>query len=204
MQRTIAKSTRAYIKSKLTDDGKYYLLLDEVQQLGSFETVLNGYLYENNLDVYVTGSNSKFPSSDVLTEFRGRGDEVRGYPLSFSKFYFAKGGDKYDAGDEYHLYGGMPALFKRNTEEQKIEYLKTLMSKVYLSDIVERNHVQYPDEMDSIVDFCVPLSASSPTQKRFLIRSKVLRASRSAMSRQRTTLAISPTPFSSTARSATM
>lgn len=87
----------AYIKSKLTDDGKYYLLLDEVQQLGSFETVLNGYLYENNLDVYVTGSNSKFPSSDVLTEFRGRGDEVRGYPLSFSKFYSAKGGDKYDA-----------------------------------------------------------------------------------------------------------
>ncbi len=143
----------AYIKSKLTDDGKYYLLLDEVQQLGSFETVLNGYLYKKNLDVYVTGSNSKFLSSDILTEFRGRGDEVRVYPLSFSEFYFAKGGDKYDAWDEYHLYGGMPALFERNTEEQKIEYLKTLMSKVYLSDIVERNHVQYPDEMDSIVDF---------------------------------------------------
>ena len=143
----------AYIKSKLTDDGKYYLLLDEVQQLGSFETVLNGYLYKKNLDVYVTGSNSKFLSSDILTEFRGRGDEVRVYPLSFSEFYSAKGGDKYDAWDEYHLYGGMPALFERNTEEQKIEYLKTLMSKVYLSDIVERNHVQYPDEMDSIVDF---------------------------------------------------
>lgn len=143
----------AYIKSKLTDDGKYYLLLDEVQQLGSFETVLNGYLYKKNLDVYVTGSNSKFLSSDILTEFRGRGDEVRVYPLSFSEFYSAKGGDKYDAWDEYHLYGGMPALFERNTEEKKIEYLKTLMSKVYLSDIVERNHVQYPDEMDSIVDF---------------------------------------------------
>lgn len=143
----------AYIKSKLTDDGKYYLLLDEVQQLGSFETVLNGYLYKKNLDVYVTGSNSKFLSSDILTEFRGRGDEVRVYPLSFSEFYSAKGGDKYDAWDEYHLYGGMPALFERNTEEQKIEYLKNLMSKVYLSDIVERNHVQHPDEMDSIVDF---------------------------------------------------
>ena len=143
----------AYIKSKLTDDGKYYLLLDEVQQLGSFETVLNGYLYKKNLDVYVTGSNSRFLSSDILTEFRGRGDEVRVYPLSFSEFYSAKGGDKYDAWDEYHLYGGMPALFERNTEEQKIEYLKNLMSKVYLSDIVERNHVQHSDEMDSIVDF---------------------------------------------------
>lgn len=143
----------AYIKSKLTDDGKYYLLLDEVQQLGSFETVLNGYLYKKNLDVYVTGSNSRFLSSDILTEFRGRGDEVRVYPLSFSEFYSAKGGDKYDAWDEYHLYGGMPALFERNTEEQKIEYLKNLMSKVYLSDIVERNHVQHSDEMDSIADF---------------------------------------------------
>ena len=142
-----------YIKSKITDSGQYYLLLDEVQQLDCFETVLNGYLYKKNLDVYVTGSNSRFLSTDILTEFRGRGDEVRVYPLSFSEFYSARGGDKYEAWDEYHLYGGMPALFERKTDEQKIEYLKMLMSKVYLSDIVERNNVQYPDEMDSMVDF---------------------------------------------------
>ncbi len=143
----------AYIKSKLIDGEKYYLLLDEVQQLGSFEAVLNGYLYKKTLDVYVTGSNSRFLSSDILTEFRGRGDEVRVYPLSFSEFYSAKGGDKYEAWNEYSLYGGMPALFERNTEEQKINYLKNLVSKVYLSDIVERNNIQHPDEMDSIVDF---------------------------------------------------
>ena len=160
----------AYIKSKATDNGKYYMLLDEVQQLGSFETVLNGYLYKKNLDVYVTGSNSKFLSSDILTEFWGRGDEVRVYPLSFREFYSAKGGDKYDAWDEYRLYGGMPALFERNKEELKIEYLKTLISKVYLSDIVERNHVQYPDEMDSLVGFCSLPSVHSPTPEKFPIR----------------------------------
>ena len=143
----------AYVKSRLTDSGKYYLLLDEVQQLGSFEAVLNGYLYRKNLDVYVTGSNSRFLSTDILTEFRGRGDEVRVYPLSFAEFYAAKGGDRYEAWDEYHIYGGMPALFNCRTEEQKGEYLRSLMAKVYLSDIVERNHVQHPDEMDSMVDF---------------------------------------------------
>ena len=143
----------AYIKSKITDGGQYYLLLDEVQQLGSFEAVLNGYLYKKNLDVYVTGSNSRFLSTDILTEFRGRGDEVRVYPLSFGEFYSARGGDKFEAWDEYHIYGGMPALFERRTEEQKGEYLKSLMAKVYLSDIVERNNVQYPEEMESIVDF---------------------------------------------------
>lgn len=81
-----------YIKSKITDSGQYYLLLDEVQQLDCFETVLNGYLYKKNVDVYVTGSNSRFLSTDILTEFRGRGDEVRVYPLSFSEFYSARGG----------------------------------------------------------------------------------------------------------------
>jgi hypothetical protein len=143
----------AYIKSKITDDGQYYLLLDEVQQLASFETVLNGFLYKKNLDVYVTGSNSKFLSSDILTEFRGRGDEVRVYPLSFREFYAAKGGDKYEAWDEYSIYGGMPALFKRGSDEAKGEYLNRLISKVYLSDIVDRNNVQYKDELESMIDF---------------------------------------------------
>lgn len=143
----------AYIKSKVTDDEKYYLLLDEVQQLGAFETVLNGLLYKKNLDVYVTGNNSKFLSSDVITEFRGRGDEVRVFPLSFREFYCARGGDKYEAWDEYHVFGGMPALFGRKSDEQKSEYLQSLMSTVYLTDIVDRNKVAYRDELDSIVDF---------------------------------------------------
>lgn len=141
------------ITAKLVDQGRYYLLLDEIQFVDNFSELMNSLIRLKNVDTYVTGSNSRFLSSDILTEFRGRGDEVRVYPLSFSEFYSAKGGDKYEAWDEYHLYGGMPALFERVSDEQKSEYLKSLMSKVYLSDIVERNHVQYPDEMDSIVDF---------------------------------------------------
>ena len=94
-----------------------------------------------NLDIYVTGSNSKFLSSDIITEFRGRGDEVRVYPLSFSEFYTARGGDKYEAWDEYHIFGGMPALFERKSDEMKSEYLKSLISTVYLTDIVDRNKV---------------------------------------------------------------
>ena len=134
------------ITAKLTDNGTYYLFLD-------FSELINSLSQLRNVDTYVTGSNSKFLSSDILTQFRGRGDEVRVYPLSFSEFYSARGGDKNEAWDEYHLYGGMPALFERKTDEQKTEYLKALMSKVYLSDIVERNRVQYPDKMESMVDF---------------------------------------------------
>ena len=141
------------ITAKLVDQGRYYLLLDEIQFVDDFSELMNSLIRLKNVDTYVTGSNSRFLSSDILTEFRGRGDEVRVYPLSFSEFYSAKGGDKYEAWDEYHLYGGMPALFERVSDEQRSEYLRSLMSKVYLSDIVERNHVQYPDEMDFIVDF---------------------------------------------------
>lgn len=141
------------ITAKLVDQGRNYLLLDEIQFVDDFSELMNSLIRLKNVDTYVTGSNSRFLSSDILTEFRGRGDEVRVYPLSFSEFYSAKGGDKYEAWDEYHLYGGMPALFERVSDEQRSEYLRSLMSKVYLSDIVERNHVQYPDEMDSIVDF---------------------------------------------------
>ena len=143
----------AFIRSRTGGDGKYYLLLDEVQRLGAFEAVLNGYLYKKNFDVYVTGSNSRFLSTDILTEFRGRGDEIRLYPLSFAEFYSARGGDKYEAWDEYHVFGGMPALFACKTDEQKTDYLRSLTAKVYLTDIAERNNVQHPDELDSIVDF---------------------------------------------------
>ena len=141
------------ITAKLTDNGTYYLFLDEIQYVDDFSELINSLSQLRNVDTYVTGSNSKFLSSDILTQFRGRGDEVRVYPLSFSEFYSARGGDKNEAWDEYHLYGGMPALFERKTDEQKTEYLKALMSKVYLSDIVERNRVQYPDKMESMVDF---------------------------------------------------
>ncbi len=141
------------IVSQMIDSNNYYLFLDEIQFVEDFSELMNSLEQIPNLDVYVTGSNSKFLSTDILTEFRGRGDEVRVYPLAFSEFYAAKGGDKYEAWDEYHIFGGMPALFERQTEEQKSSYLKNLMSKVYLSDIVERNHVQYKDELDSMVDF---------------------------------------------------
>lgn len=142
-----------YIKAKMVDEDLYYILLDEVQLVARFEEVLNSLLRMDNADVYVTGSNSKFLSIDILTEFRGRGDEVRVYPLSFKEFYSARGGDKYEAWDEYHIYGGMPALSERKTVEEKTNYLKNLLDKVYLSDIVERNRVQYGDELNAIVDF---------------------------------------------------
>lgn len=141
------------IVEKMVDNEVYYVFLDEIQFVEDFSELMNSLSQLPNLDVYVTGSNSKFLSTDILTEFRGRGDEVRVYPLSFSEFYSARGGDKYEAWDEYHIFGGMPALFERESDEQKAEYLRSLMSKVYLSDIVERNHVQYKDEIDSMVDF---------------------------------------------------
>lgn len=98
----------------MTDDGMYYLLLDEVQKLGSFESVLNGYLRKKNMDVYVTGSNSKFLSSDIITEFEGRGDEIHVLPLSFSEFYSAYNGSKDEAFDDYMVYGGLPAVALMN------------------------------------------------------------------------------------------
>ena len=141
------------IISRMADSGYYYLFLDEIQFVEDFSELMNSLSQVPNLDVYVTGSNSKFLSTDILTEFRGRGDEVRVYPLSFKEFYSARGGDKYEAWDEYHIYGGMPALSERKTVEEKINYLKMLLDKVYLSDIVERNRVQYGDELNAIVDF---------------------------------------------------
>lgn len=141
------------IISRMTDGEYYYLFLDEIQFVDDFSELMNSLSQVANLDVYVTGSNSKFLSTDILTEFRGRGDEVRVYPFSFKEFYSARGGDKYEAWDEYHIYGGMPALFERKTIEEKANYLKSLIDKVYLSDIVERNRVQYGDELNAIVDF---------------------------------------------------
>lgn len=141
-----------YIKNAMKDDGKYYLLLDEVQFMPRFEEVLNSLLRMNNIDVYVTGSNSKFLSSDIVTEFRGRGDEIRIYPLSFAEFYSAYEGDYDDAWNDYIIYGGLPQVAVFQNEQQKAEYLKNIFSNVYLKDVIERNKLQNVDEIGILVD----------------------------------------------------
>lgn len=133
-----AKKFIEYIYSKILDDKMYYILLDEVQNLNCFESVLNGFARKSNLDIYVTGSNSKFLSHDVLTEFEGRGDEIHVLPLSFSEYTSALSSPSdYDL-DEYMIYGGLPAVVKMQTDEQKINYLQTQIKNVYLRDIVSR------------------------------------------------------------------
>ncbi|MDY2932643.1 MAG: ATP-binding protein [Anaerovoracaceae bacterium] len=141
-----------YIKDTMNDDGKYYLLLDEVQFMPRFEEVLNSLLRMNNIDVYVTGSNSKFLSSDIVTEFRGRGDEIRIYPLSFAEFYSACDDDYDDAWDDYMIYGGLPQVVGFQSERQKADYLKNIFANVYLKDVIERNKIQTVDEIGILVD----------------------------------------------------
>lgn len=141
-----------YIKGAMRDDGNYYLLLDEVQFMPRFEEVLNSLLRMSNIDVYVTGSNSKFLSSDIVTEFRGRGDEVRIYPLSFAEFYSAYDGDYDDAWDDYMIYGGLPQVAGFRSERQKADYLKNILANVYLKDVIERNKIQSVDEIGILVD----------------------------------------------------
>lgn len=141
-----------YIDLKIKDENMYYLLLDEVQNLDCFEAVLNGYLREKNLDVYVTGSNSKFLSRDVLTEFAGRGDEIHVLPLSFSEFYACYDGDKEYAFDDYMVYGGLPAIVSMKTDEQKSTYLKTQFQNVYLKDIVERQHLNNDENIGELLN----------------------------------------------------
>lgn len=141
-----------YIKSFIKDKKMYYILLDEVQLVDDFESVLNGFLYEHNLDIYVTGSNSKFLSSDIITEFRGRGDEIKVSALSFSEFVDTFDGDKYDAWNEYVLYGGLPLILSKKTDEEKSKYLKTLFEQTYIKDIVERYNIQRVDILDSIIN----------------------------------------------------
>jgi len=130
----------------------HYVLLDEVQKLGAFESVLNGFLRKSNLDVYVTGSNSKFLSKDILTEFRGRGDEVHVLPLSFSEYYAFKGGDKSEAFDDYSVYGGLPAVALMATDEQKATYLISQMQGLYIEDIIKRNNLPENSAIREIID----------------------------------------------------
>ena len=146
------KKCYQYIKDAMKDEQKYYLLLDEVQFMPRFEEVLNSLLRIGNIDVYVTGSNSKFLSSDIVTEFRGRGDEIRIYPLSFAEFYAVFDGDFDDAWEEYMIYGGLPQVVKFSVERQKAEYLKNIFNNVYIKDVVERNRIQNVDEINTLVD----------------------------------------------------
>ena len=141
-----------YIRDLIKDNDQYFLILDEIQKVEDFESVLNGFLHIRNLDVYVTGSNSKFLSSDIITEFRGRGDEIRIHPLSFSEFYSAFNGTKEEAWEQYIVYGGLPRILSFKNEVEKSEYLKNLFEKTYLDDIVERNNVQRVDVLDAVVN----------------------------------------------------
>ncbi len=151
-----------YIKDTMQDDQKYYLILDEVQFMPRFEEVLNSLLRIRNIDVYVTGSNSRFLSSDIVTEFRGRGDEIRIYPLSFAEFYAAFDGDYDDAWEEYMTYGGLPQVAQFSVERQKSEYLKNIITNVYIKDVIERNRIQNVDEIGTLVDVLAS-AIGSPT-----------------------------------------
>lgn len=141
-----------YIESLIEDDEQYYIMLDEVQMLQEFEEVLNSLLHIRNADIYVTGSNSKFLSKDVITEFRGRGDEIHIYPLTFKEFMEAYDGDMYRGWAEYVVYGGLPLTVTMKTEEQKINYLTNLFKETYLKDIIERHHIEKTQELEDLVN----------------------------------------------------
>ena len=135
-----------HIRERIVDDKLYYIILDEVQMIDEFTDVLNSLLHIRNADVYVTGSNSKFLSKDVVTEFRGRGDEIHLFPLSFAELYNSKGGDKFELWKSYYTYGGLPGLLELDSEKKKAAYLRSLHETVYLKDIIERNNLKNSEE----------------------------------------------------------
>lgn len=141
-----------FVKSKIADSKTYYILLDEIQYLDEFEDVLNSFLHIDNVDVYVTGSNSHLLSSDVITTFRGRGDEIHVFPLSFSEFSTAYKGSALEAWDSYVLFGGMPLTLSFESPEEKANYLKSLFDKIYVADILERYKVRNGSELDEILN----------------------------------------------------
>ncbi|MCC8078559.1 MAG: ATP-binding protein [Oscillospiraceae bacterium] len=141
-----------YLKEQICDSGMYYVLLDEVQLLGEFESVLNSLIRIENVDVYVTGSNARFLSKDVITEFRGRGDEVHMYPLSFAEFMSVYSGTKQDGWNEYMLYGGLPLVLRFHTPEEKISFLKSLFEETYISDIVGRHKIRNRAELEELLN----------------------------------------------------
>jgi len=142
-----------YVHEAIKDDKMYYVLLDEVQMVEEFEDVLNSFLHIKNADVYVTGSNAKFLSKDIITEFRGRGDQVHLYPLSFAEFMSGKETDRQQAWYEYTMYGGLPKLLEIENEEDKSGYLRDIFKETYIKDILERNDVRNPAEMEELLDY---------------------------------------------------
>ena len=141
-----------YLKERIKDDAMYYVLLDEVQLLGEFESILNSLIRMKNVDVYVTGSNARFLSKDIITEFRGRGDEVHMHPLSFAEFMSVYQGTKQDGWNEYMLYGGIPLVLEFTTPDQKIAFLKSLFEETYISDIVGRHHIRNKAELEELLN----------------------------------------------------
>ena len=141
-----------YLKERIHDNGQYYLLLDEVQLLKEFESVLNSLLRMGNIDIYVTGSNAHFLSKDVITEFRGRGDNVHLYPLNFAEFMSVYPGSKQDGWNDYMLYGGLPPVVNFSTVDQKISFLKSLFEETYISDIVGRHRIRNRQELEDLLN----------------------------------------------------
>ena len=140
-----------YVRNQIKDKKQYYLILDEIQEVEDFESVLTGFMHIKNLEIYVTGSNSKFLSSDIITEFRGRGDEIRIYPLAFSEFYSVFKGSEEKALNEYYTFGGLPLTVIAKTDNAKTKYLSTQKDNLYINDIVERNNVQNKEELEILV-----------------------------------------------------
>lgn len=157
-----------YIRDSIKDQEMYYILLDEIQKVEDFESVLNGFLHIPNIDIYVTGSNSKFLSSDIKTEFRGRSDEIRVLPLSFSEFSAAFEGTTDEAWEEYKTYGGLPRILYQKTHEQKSQYLKDLFERTYLADIIERHNVQRKDVLDVLVNMLASSVGSLTNPKKIV------------------------------------
>ncbi len=148
----LPKALSRYIKNLIVDDELYYVLLDEIQLADNFVGVLNGLLKLPNVDIYVTGSNSKFLSTDIVTEFRGRGDEVRILPLSFSEFMSVYNGSSIQGWKEYYTYGGLPLVLAQKSEEAKMNYLKGQLKNVYLNDIIDRNRIQNEEQINAVLE----------------------------------------------------
>ena len=163
---TNPKKLYEYIMNKVTDNNTYYIILDEIQKVDNFESVLNSFLRKVNLDVYVTGSNSKFLSSDIITEFRGRGDEIKVYPLSFSEFMSVYDGNEVKGLDEYIIYGGLPLITTFKTAEEKIDYLNFQKDNVYINDVIERNDIRNDEELKTLIEIISSSIASltNPTK----------------------------------------
>lgn len=141
-----------YIRTLIKDEKKYYLLLDEIQKMDDFVPVLNTFLYEENIEVYVTGSNAKLLSKDIVTEFRGRGDEIHVYPLSFREYMEAFDGDQYEGYEQYSIYGGLPYTLAFDNDNDRSKYLKNLFEETYIRDIIERNNVNNTEELNELLN----------------------------------------------------